>query len=72
MPTLLWVTGHPQARDFRGRPLSEYLTDRFANSATIPSIASYGDVLAVEHDELGATAEDEEILEELRSLGYIE
>ena len=72
LPTLLWVTGHPQARDFRGRPLREYLTDRFSASATVPSIGSYRDVVAVQDDDLGATSEDESILEELRSLGYIE
>lgn len=72
LPTLLWIAGQPQARDFKGRPLTEYLTDLFSASASIPEIASYRDIVVQGEDEIGVAEEDEQILNELRSLGYIE
>ena len=70
LPTLLYALDLPQARDHRGRPLTELFTEEYAAARTKRTIETY------------ATAEDEskpvtrsdldgEIIEELRSLGYV-
>lgn len=72
LPTLLWLTGQPQAEDLRGRPLLEYLTDRYQASADLSPVPTYDTLRGAATDTVGASEEDEKILDELRSLGYIE
>jgi predicted AlkP superfamily phosphohydrolase/phosphomutase len=71
LPTLLWILGQPQADDFQGRPLIEYFSDDLAPRPQPPSIASYGRTDATLAEE-APTEEDEAILDELRSLGYVD
>lgn len=72
LPTVLWLTGQPQAEDLRGRPLVEYLTERWDESASLEPVASYDALFTATDESAQATEEDEKILDELRSLGYIE
>jgi len=71
LPTLLFALGLPQARDLHGYPLLQYFGDEFLGRQEITFVDSYGDTAVVDS---GATRSehDEEILKELRSLGYIE
>lgn len=71
LPTLLWILGQPQADDFQGRPLIEYFSDDLASRTQPPSIPSYGSTDAPLEGE-GPTEEDDAILDELRSLGYVD
>jgi hypothetical protein len=63
--------GLPIARDLHGEPLLEYFEEGFLVPSSLRFVETYG-------DESGRAAgtrrsqHDEEILEELRSLGYIE
>jgi hypothetical protein len=75
LPTLLWVTGRPQAGDLPGRPLREYLSERYAASESIPAVASYRDALdaiAVAPRQTPDSVSDPEVLEELESLGHLD
>lgn len=72
LPTVLWLTGQPQAEDLRGRPLVEYLTERWEESGSLAPVASYDALDIATGESAEATEEDEKILDELRSLGYIE
>lgn len=72
LPTMLWLTGKPQAEDLHGRPLLEYLTDRFRASGELEPVPTYSEIERIRGDAEAPREEDEKILDELRSLGYIE
>ncbi|MDG2308350.1 MAG: alkaline phosphatase family protein [Candidatus Binatia bacterium] len=70
LPTLLYALDLPQARDHRGRPLTELFTEEYAAGRTKQTIETY----ATNDDEKKPVARsdlDGEIIEELRSLGYV-
>jgi hypothetical protein len=70
LPTLLWITGHPQADDLPGRPLREYLTSRFRVSETLPGVPSYRDALTPARRPAPESTADALLLEEIAALGY--
>ena len=75
LPTLLWLAGLPQADDLRGRPLVEYLDPALSPYPAPRRIESYGTIGSDTDAAVGPiapNAEEEKILEELRSLGYLE
>lgn len=72
LPTLLWLLGLPQAEDLQGRPLVEFFDAEDLGPRDLPPVATYREQSARDGDELGVDEQDEEILEELRSLGYID
>jgi hypothetical protein len=71
LPTMLAYLGLPVARDLPGEPLLEYFEEGFLDPSSLRFVESYGDGPG---RAAGArrSQHDEEILEELRSLGYIE
>jgi predicted AlkP superfamily phosphohydrolase/phosphomutase len=70
LPTIIYQLGLPQARDLHGSPLVQYFTDQAIAARTIRFLDSYDD----DGTRSGLAQEsrhDEEILKELRALGYI-
>jgi hypothetical protein len=67
-PTVLHLTGLPVSRELEGRVLETALSTGFRAAHPVRSVASYGRRPAAAAAE---SAFDKEILEELRSLGYI-
>ena len=70
-PTILAMLGLPVAEDMDGRVLEEMLTDAFLSEHPVRQIATYetgprGEAEALESEY------DDEVLERLRSLGYID
>ena len=70
LPTILFNLELPLARDQYGYPLLDYFTDEFLNNSKIKLVQSYGPPKGKGAVERSRT--DEEILHELRSLGYIQ
>jgi tetratricopeptide (TPR) repeat protein len=70
-PTVLSLYGLPAARDMDGQPLAEALTPEFANAHPVAWIDSYGGARQPPEEEIAASADDPELLEKLRSLGYV-
>jgi len=70
MPTLLALCGLPPARDLAGRPALEFLERGDEATLVADSIESYGFGEAAQLDP-GEDLFDEEMLDRLRSLGYI-
>ena len=71
-PTILALFGLPVARDMDGQPLTEALTPEFQKAHPIAWVDSYGGARAVDEEEtLVASAGDAEMIEKLRSIGYI-
>jgi predicted AlkP superfamily phosphohydrolase/phosphomutase len=68
-PTLLYGLGLPVAADFTGRAWSELFTERLRAARPLVTITSYA---AEEDAEALASEADEEILEELHALGYLD
>jgi predicted AlkP superfamily phosphohydrolase/phosphomutase len=71
LPTVLWALGLPLARDHQGYPLLQFFTDQFIAQQRISFVDTYIESGAVTRD-VERSEHDEEILEELKSLGYIE
>lgn len=72
LPTLLYALDLPQARDHRGRPLEELFTEDYRATRNEQTIETY-----VTTDDAAAkptvrSEHDGEIIEELRSLGYVQ
>ncbi len=65
LPTLLAALGLPQARDLPGQVAP------FLEATPVEAVSSYAD-LPIERVETKASGVDEEILEKLRTLGYVE
>jgi len=68
-PTLLYAIGLPVAEDFAGRALTELFTDAFRTTHPLQTIPTWG---APTEGEGRASDIDEELLDQLRALGYIE
>jgi tetratricopeptide (TPR) repeat protein len=70
-PTILSLFGLPAARDMDGQPLGEAFTPEFAQAHPIAWIDSYGGVRPSDDEALVASDGDREVIERLRSIGYI-
>ena len=70
LPTLLYVTGLPQAEDMPGHVLTDAIRAEFIAKNPIKKIKTYGARTGSTQKSPGAL--DEEIKDELRSLGYIQ
>ena len=68
-PTLLYAIGLPVANDFAGRARTELFTGAFRQAHPLQTIPTWG---APTEGEGRASDVDEELLDELRALGYIE
>jgi predicted AlkP superfamily phosphohydrolase/phosphomutase len=68
-PTVLYAIGLPVADDFAGRARTEIFTEAFRNAHAVQRIPSWG---APTEGENRASAVDEELIDQLRALGYIE
>lgn len=69
-PTLLWMFGLPVADDMDGAPLRDAFEEAFLRARPLRSLASYGRPSRRE-DAKKPRALDKEVLEDLKSLGYI-
>jgi tetratricopeptide (TPR) repeat protein/predicted AlkP superfamily pyrophosphatase or phosphodiesterase len=71
-PTILSLYGLPVARDMDGQPLTEALAPAFLQAHAIAWVESYGGIRQPPAEEkLAATTADKDVVEKLRSLGYI-
>jgi tetratricopeptide (TPR) repeat protein len=73
-PTVLYLAGLPVAEDMEGRVIGEAIDGRFRARfpvRTIPSYEGIGRPLAGSRDVVADSRVDEEMIEQLRSLGYI-
>ena len=71
-PTILTLFGLPTARDMDGQPLTEAMTPEFLKAHPVAWIDSYGGARTPDQDgALVASAGDAEMIEKLRSIGYI-
>jgi hypothetical protein len=70
-PTVLWLAGYPVADDMPGRPLRERFPE--LGAVEVAKCRSYGPRRPLlRTNAQGPTQEDEEMLDLLRTLGYIE
>ncbi len=70
-PTILAMSAAPVADDMPGRVLSEIFTDEFVAANPVATIESYGRTERTDAAPIESPVDDE-VLERLRSLGYIE
>ena len=70
MPTLLHALGVPISRELAGRPLVELFAADFARRYPVRSIATYGAPLPKQAPR-GRAPLDQEMIDRLRSLGYV-
>ena len=72
-PTLLWIKGLPNARDMAGIPMKEVLDPGWVAAHPIENVDSYDDEawLASREDRIRDAVDQNERVEQLRSLGYI-
>jgi len=68
-PTVLYAIGLPVADDFAGRARTEIFTEAFRNAHALQTIPTWG---APTEGENRASDVDEELVDQLRALGYIE
>lgn len=68
LPTALYGLGLPLARDFYGRPLLEYFTDNYLEKRAVRYVNSYTE----KRRRKVKSKHDDEIKDDLRSLGYID
>jgi len=68
-PTLLYAIGLPVAEDFAGRALTELFTENFRTAHPLQTIPTWGVPTEGENQ---ASEVDEELVDQLRALGYIE
>lgn len=71
LPTLLYLTGLPPARDMRGNVWTEAMNPEYVRVHPVRRITSYGWRKTPGAEEPPESNVDEEIKQELRSLGYI-
>ena len=69
-PTLLYLLGLPVAADMHGRPFTPLLTEEYQRANPVEQIASYG-ARSGAADAPSRSQFDEEIIERLRTLGYL-
>jgi predicted AlkP superfamily phosphohydrolase/phosphomutase len=70
-PTILALAAAPVADDMSGRPLTEIFTEEFARANPVATIESYGRTQRTGEAPIESPV-DAEVLERLRSLGYIQ
>jgi hypothetical protein len=70
MPTVLHALGVPISRDLAGRPLIEMFTAAFAKRAPVRQVSTYGPPSAKRAPRQGQPL-DQEMIDRLRSLGYV-
>src|SRR4029434_8246815 len=70
-PTILALFGLPVARDMDGQPLTEILDAGFVAQHPVAWIDSYGGIRSQTAEAAVASAGDQDVIEKLRSLGYI-
>lgn len=70
-PTILYLAGQPVARDMDGDVLWAAVGGRFAGTHPARRIASYEGVTGPVEGQPGAAEAREEVLQDLRTLGYI-
>jgi len=70
-PTLLALFGLPAARDMDGQPLTEAIDPAFLARHPVAWIDSYGGQRPPDDEAVVASGEDREVIERLRSIGYI-
>jgi predicted AlkP superfamily phosphohydrolase/phosphomutase len=68
-PTVLHAIGLPVANDFAGRAMIELFSERFRESHPVQTIPTWGEPIEGENR---ASEVDEELVDQLRALGYIE
>jgi predicted AlkP superfamily phosphohydrolase/phosphomutase len=68
-PTLLFAIGLPVGEDFAGRARTELFTESFRTTHSLQTIPTWG---APTEGENRASDVDEELLDQLRALGYID
>jgi hypothetical protein len=68
-PTLLYAIGLPVAEDFVGRARIELFTGAFRDAHPLQTIPTWGEPREGENR---ASEVDEELVDQLRALGYIE
>lgn len=71
-PTILALMGYPVARDMMDKPIVSAFTEELLNQYPIKLISSYEGLKPRETILTPETSSDEEMLENLRGLGYIE
>jgi hypothetical protein len=69
-PTVLYALGVPTARDLAGRPRLELFARAFADRFPVRDVATFGSRQAGVHG-LSAQPLDREMIERLKSLGYV-
>ena len=70
-PTILALFGLPVARDMDGQPLTEVFEPGFVQQHPVAWIDSYGGIRRQSAETAVASAGDQDVIEKLRSLGYI-
>jgi hypothetical protein len=70
MPTLAFALGLPHSRELSGKPLLELFSPEHRARFPVREVASYGRPLAISSPRSGQPL-DEEMIERLRSLGYV-
>jgi predicted AlkP superfamily phosphohydrolase/phosphomutase len=70
MPTILYALGLPHSRELPGRPLQELFVSDYAAKYPVREIATYGRPSSPTGPRSGQPL-DEEMIERLRSLGYV-
>ena len=68
-PTVLYAIGLPVAEDFAGRARTEVFSEAFRTTHPLQTIPTWGNPTEGENR---ASAVDEELVDQLRALGYIE
>ena len=69
-PTFLYLLGVPISRELPGRPRTDLVEDSFAERVTVRGVATYGRRVVLPRPP-GSTPLDRDMLERLRSLGYV-
>jgi hypothetical protein len=70
MPTVLQALGVPLSRELAGRPLLELFAADFARRYPVRQVSTYG-VPSVARATRGGQPLDQEMIDRLRSLGYV-
>jgi arylsulfatase A-like enzyme len=70
MPTILQALGVPLSRELAGRPLLELFAAEFARRYPVRHVSTYG-VPSAARAERGGQPLDQEMIDRLRSLGYV-
>lgn len=68
-PTLLYATGLPVAKDMAGKPYTQLFTKEFQAANPLKTVDSYGKREATGVEKAG---DNDQMLDELRALGYID